>query len=120
VPVQDAGGGEIRDLFDPRRIEQGQHAFHGHHIHLLGPFRVTPCRGCVNDASHACQLRREAIAVAQIAHQKPNARMIHGNCCELGGITQPEEKIGVAVFQQPACGVLADAAAGARDQDAVR
>ena len=117
MAIENAGGGEVDDLLELRRIEQLQHPLHRHDIHLFGSLRIPPGGGGVNHPVHRRQLHREAIGVAQISHQQPHPGVIGRNGGELGRIPQPKKQFRIGVLKQPARDVLTNAAAGSGDQD---
>ena len=86
IAVEDAGGGEIDHLLQPRRIEQGEQPLYRHHIHLLGPLRIAPGGGRVDHAGGAGDRFGVGLEIAQITHQQGDARIVGGHHLQLAGV----------------------------------
>ena len=76
VPVKDAGGGEIDHLLQPAGIETAQQLLDRIHIDALGPLRIAPGGGGVDDPVHLAQGLPVGLLLAQITHQQADARMV--------------------------------------------
>ena len=98
VAIENARRGEIGDLLDQIRIEQGQHPFHRYHIYLLRSLGVTPGCGGVDHPGHGGQIAGETVGFPQIAHQQPHPGVIGLDGREFGRIPQPKEEIRIAVL----------------------